>query len=220
MEGDGQRSRPGRGNDPSAADDIHPDPYGHLAERFVEHYGTLRGAVRFALLAEQLDGQLPAGPCRIVDVGGGAGHQAIRLARLGHVVTVVDPSSEMLGRASAAPGGLLSLVFKNADALAMRPALEGRWADALAAFDAAEDVGGLGVPTRCRTTCSTCPPTTCWRPCCRSRPPRRGVTRIALSVASSTSSPRAGTSRAPSTGRHRVQVSRVAGWPTQQVSER
>lgn len=46
------------------------------------------------------------------------------------------------------PGALLSLVFKNADALAMRPALEGRWTGALAAFDATDDVGGLGVPTR------------------------------------------------------------------------
>lgn len=43
---------------------------------------------------------------------------------------------------------MLSLVFKNADALAIRAALEGRWADAAAAFDASADVGGLGVGTR------------------------------------------------------------------------
>lgn len=45
-------------------------------------------------------------------------------------------------------GGIISILTKNADALAMRPALEGRYRDALAAFDADRDVGGLGVTTR------------------------------------------------------------------------
>lgn len=45
----------------------------------------------------------------------------------------------------ARPGGLLSVVVKNRESLAVRPALEGRWRDALAAFDADGDAGGLGV---------------------------------------------------------------------------
>ncbi|HYZ02366.1 MAG TPA: methyltransferase domain-containing protein, partial [Candidatus Binatia bacterium] len=72
------------------------DPYAHLAERFVAHYDTLRGAVRAELVAVQVDGHLP-GIGRVVDVGGGAGRQTIRLARLGHEVTLLDPSEEMLG---------------------------------------------------------------------------------------------------------------------------
>jgi hypothetical protein len=39
----------------------------------------------------------------------------------------------------------------NAKALAVRPALERRWDDALAAFDATGEVGVLGVPTRADT---------------------------------------------------------------------
>jgi len=57
-----------------------PDPYAPLAQRFLDHYGLLRGLVRYELAARQLDLHLPAPPGRIIDVGGGAGHQAIRLA--------------------------------------------------------------------------------------------------------------------------------------------
>lgn len=39
----------------------------------------------------------------------------------------------------------------NANAMAVRPALERRWDDALAAFDATTEVGVLGVPTRAAT---------------------------------------------------------------------
>lgn len=186
------------------------DVYEELAAPFVAHYDTLRGALRYALVSEQVDEHLPArGPLDVVDVGGGAGHQAIRLARLGHHVTLVDPSAEMLRHASAAieaephdvrarlrmvgaiatdaprslggevfdavlchavlpyvdnpadvvsalgklavASGVVSIVFKNAEALAMRPALEGRWADATRAFDATADIGGLGTATRAHT---------------------------------------------------------------------
>src|SRR5690606_28171116 len=41
------------------------------------------------------------------------------------------------------PGGLVSIMDGNANAMAGRPALEGRRADALAAFDAATEVGVL-----------------------------------------------------------------------------
>jgi hypothetical protein len=39
----------------------------------------------------------------------------------------------------------------NADAAAVRPALERRWDDALAAFDARTEIGVLGLPTRADT---------------------------------------------------------------------
>jgi 2-polyprenyl-3-methyl-5-hydroxy-6-metoxy-1,4-benzoquinol methylase len=49
------------------------------------------------------------------------------------------------------PGGIVSIMTGNARAMALRPALEGRWADALAAFDGESEVGVLGVPTRADT---------------------------------------------------------------------
>jgi len=48
----------------------------------------------------------------------------------------------------ARAGGIVSFVAKNADAQALRPALLGRWSEALAAFDAQAGIGGLGVRTR------------------------------------------------------------------------
>src|ERR1700754_2879306 len=46
------------------------------------------------------------------------------------------------------PGGIVSIMSGNANTSAVRPALERRWADALAAFDTTEEIGVLGVPTR------------------------------------------------------------------------
>jgi S-adenosylmethionine-dependent methyltransferase len=49
------------------------------------------------------------------------------------------------------PGGLVSIMALNADTLAIRPAIDQRWADALAAFDATSEVGVLGTLTRADT---------------------------------------------------------------------
>jgi SAM-dependent methyltransferase len=51
----------------------------------------------------------------------------------------------------AAEGGIVSIMAGNARAAAVRPALEQRWDDALASFDAREEVGVLGLPTRADT---------------------------------------------------------------------
>jgi SAM-dependent methyltransferase len=51
----------------------------------------------------------------------------------------------------AAAGGLVSIMTGNADAMAVRPAMERRWEDALAAFDARTEIGVLAVPTRADT---------------------------------------------------------------------
>ncbi len=51
----------------------------------------------------------------------------------------------------AAAGGVVSIMTGNAKALAVRPALERRWDDALAAFDATSEVGVLGVRGRADT---------------------------------------------------------------------
>ncbi len=47
----------------------------------------------------------------------------------------------------AAAGGVVSIMAGNAHAMAVRPALERRWEDALTAFDARREIGVLGVPT-------------------------------------------------------------------------
>lgn len=51
----------------------------------------------------------------------------------------------------AAAGGIVSIMTGNAKAMAVRPALEGRWDDALASFDARTEIGVLGVPSRADT---------------------------------------------------------------------
>jgi S-adenosylmethionine-dependent methyltransferase len=51
----------------------------------------------------------------------------------------------------AADGGIVSIMTGNAKAMAVRPALERRWDDALASFDARTEIGVLGVPSRADT---------------------------------------------------------------------
>jgi S-adenosylmethionine-dependent methyltransferase len=48
-------------------------------------------------------------------------------------------------------GGVVSIMTGNAKTGAVRPALERRWADALASFDARTEIGVLGVPGRADT---------------------------------------------------------------------
>ncbi|MFF8590188.1 methyltransferase domain-containing protein [Streptomyces sp. NPDC015220] len=55
----------------------------------------------------------------------------------GVLMYVEEPDALLAGLARMlAPGGLLSLLVRNGDALALRPGLSGDWAGALAAFDA------------------------------------------------------------------------------------
>jgi len=51
----------------------------------------------------------------------------------------------------AAPGGVVSIMTGNAKAMAVQPALERRWDDALASFDARTGIGVLGLPGRADT---------------------------------------------------------------------
>ena len=181
-----------------------------MADQYVESMSaSVKGRVRVHVLHQQLMSHLPAPPAAVVDVGGGAGHQSLPLARLGYEVTIVDPSPAMLARATdaldredaairrrvrlveasaeqapevlsgsrfaavlchgvlmyverpepliaalgalAMPGAVVSVVAQNARTGAVRPALEGRWADALAAFEARREIGILGLATRADT---------------------------------------------------------------------
>lgn len=186
------------------------DAWQALADPFVDGaYATVKGRVRTYVLHQQLLRHLPGPPASVLDVGGGAAHQSLPLARLGYDVTVLDPSSAMLGKAEqrvaaepaevrerirlvegtgesaldltggrpfaavlchgvlmyqpspgplvdelcrcVGPGGIVSIMALNAATMAVRPALDRRWADALAGFEATHEVGVLGTPTRADT---------------------------------------------------------------------
>lgn len=65
--------------------------------------GNLRRAQE--AYTERLFAQLPAGPLRILDIGGGAGETARKLLALGHSVDIVVPSAFLAGRCRVnAPG--------------------------------------------------------------------------------------------------------------------
>ncbi|MER7504508.1 methyltransferase [Nonomuraea pusilla] len=180
-----------------------PPPAPVPTAAYARHVETLRGVVRHELVARALRTHLPAGPARVLDVGGGDAWQAVRMARDGREVTVLDPDPEMLERArrrllgepdavrarvrlvegagedaprlvgggydavtchgvlmylrepgpladalvaAARPGGLLSVMTKNAAALALRPGLERRWPAALAALRAETGDASGGRP--------------------------------------------------------------------------
>ncbi|MFD4510548.1 class I SAM-dependent methyltransferase [Streptomyces sp. NPDC058457] len=67
----------------------------------------------------------------------------------GVLMYVEEPDALLAGLARMlAPGGLLSLLVRNADALAMRPGLSGDWAGALGAFDTVSYRNRLGLDVR------------------------------------------------------------------------
>lgn len=97
---------------------------------------------------------------RRVELVLGYGEQAVELTGGGFDVVcchgilmyVADPEPLLRNVVGLArPGGLISVLAKNADAAAMRPALEGRWADALAVLRAGIDLGGHNVTSRSDT---------------------------------------------------------------------
>jgi S-adenosylmethionine-dependent methyltransferase len=63
------------------------------------------GRLRYTLAEHNLRRHLDGRPLRVLDVAGGNGVEAVRMAAAGHDVTVVDYSSEMLASASALAAG-------------------------------------------------------------------------------------------------------------------
>ncbi len=74
-----------------------------IAEKFARNiYGTTKGRLRQAILWQDLEpllAQHATRRLRILDAGGGEGHNACRLAERGHHVTLCDLSAEMVARA-------------------------------------------------------------------------------------------------------------------------
>lgn len=76
------------------------DAWAALVDPFVDGaYASVKGLVRTYVLHAQLLRHLPQPPVTVLDVGGGAGHQSLPLARLGYSVTLLDPSPAMLAKA-------------------------------------------------------------------------------------------------------------------------
>jgi SAM-dependent methyltransferase len=105
--------------------------------------------------------RLPAGARKRVTLVQGDGERAAGAVDGRHFDAVLchgvlgylddpEPMVDQLCRC-AAPGGLVSIMTANAHASAVRPALEQRWDDALASFDARTEIGVLGVPGRADT---------------------------------------------------------------------
>jgi SAM-dependent methyltransferase len=95
-----------------------------------------RGAARTAVVWEALqevlasvpsDVDAPAGVASVIDIGGGTGGFAVRVAELGHRVTVIDPSPDalaILGR-RADESGVADLVTAKQGDMASLPGLVG-----------------------------------------------------------------------------------------------
>ncbi|MEH6467799.1 MAG: methyltransferase domain-containing protein [Porticoccus sp.] len=106
-----------------------------LAERFKRKvYGGLKGDIRLAVLWRDLEEQIPqiheSKPLRVLDIGAGLSQLAIRLAKLGHQVTVNDISSEMLSiaRESAEQSGVIdSMVWHHCPFQELSNKVEGKF---------------------------------------------------------------------------------------------
>jgi tRNA 5-carboxymethoxyuridine methyltransferase len=106
-----------------------------LAERFQRKvYGGLKGDIRLAVLWRDLEEQVPQihgdKPLRVLDIGAGLGQLAIRLAKLGHQVTVNDISSEMLSiaREAAEQSGVVdSMVWHHCPFQELPSRVEGKF---------------------------------------------------------------------------------------------
>lgn len=116
-----------------------------------------------AMLAEAAENLAPEPPAvadrvRLVRASAQAARSALGAQRFagvlchGVIMYTDDPRPFTAALADLAEsGGIVSVVAKNARCLAVRPALDGRWDEALAAFDSVRQVNGLGLDTRADT---------------------------------------------------------------------
>lgn len=95
----------------------------HL-HRFEDEQMMPWGRLRYKIALANLERHLPGRKLRILDAGGGNGVEAIALAGSGHIVTLLDPSAEMLeaARRSAEEQGLAEQVAILQGALEDMPA--------------------------------------------------------------------------------------------------
>ncbi len=71
-------------------------PHDRTSERPSERPSERRNAARTSVVWDALRPALEGDPLDVLDIGGGTGGLAVRVAELGHRVTVVDPSPDAL----------------------------------------------------------------------------------------------------------------------------
>ncbi|HEX7738455.1 MAG TPA: methyltransferase domain-containing protein [Marmoricola sp.] len=103
------------------------DQFDEQLETWQEHTRTPWARIRYAVVAEVLRRQTAelGERLRVLDVGGGDGMDALPLARAGHEVTIVDPSTSWLreaARRAASDGVAITTVEGGLDDLP-----EGEW---------------------------------------------------------------------------------------------
>jgi SAM-dependent methyltransferase len=112
----------------------------------------LLGVCGESAVASHLDVELVQG--KIEDLGQLCGHRTFDLVCCHGVMMYLDDwtnaIAELAGRLTA--GGRLSVTFRNAQSLAMRPGVRGEWGAALSAFDSVTYVNELGLPARAHRT--------------------------------------------------------------------
>lgn len=88
-----------------------------ITKRFVKNiYGTSKGKLRHTILCDFIDDYLTRfdkPSLNIIDIGGGTGIMSKRLAEMGHRVTLVDASSEILDHAKAEMAGIDTLTYRH-----------------------------------------------------------------------------------------------------------
>lgn len=117
------------------------DPSAAMLDKARERLDRLPAEVRQRVTLVQGDGE------KAVEVVDGRLFDAVLCHGVLGYLSQPDDLVDQLCQCAVA-GGLVSIMSGNANTAAVRPALEQRWADALAGFDAVEEIGVLGVPTR------------------------------------------------------------------------
>jgi S-adenosylmethionine-dependent methyltransferase len=120
------------------------DPSPAMLAKAEQRLERLPGEVRRRVTLLRADGE------DAVEAVDGRGFAAVLCHGVLGYLESPDRMVEQLCRCASA-GGVVSIMTGNAKAGAVRPALERRWADALASFDARTEIGVLGVQGRADT---------------------------------------------------------------------
>lgn len=132
--------------------DKYPIPvlFDRIGTHFLKNiYTTAKGRIRLAVLQRDLMPLLCGKPLQILDIGGGAGQMAMWYASLGHHVTVIDVSQQLLaeGQSIAQALGLdAQMEFFVGDACRLMDVLQEKTYDGVcchAVLEWVEDGAGL-----------------------------------------------------------------------------
>jgi SAM-dependent methyltransferase len=106
--------------DPTTPQDHVTAFWSMVAHGYEAHQGNVpsQGSALYDRWVQILDQQVGPDPRRVLDLATGTGFVALILAELGHAVTAIDLSPEMLAEARKAAGGRSDVRFELGDAVA------------------------------------------------------------------------------------------------------